>query len=125
MSSADNQPVISHQTTAQNEVVENVLSRYQQNELFIPQYQRDADQWDDIKKSLFIESVLNRLTVPAFYFAPNEADSQVSDVVDGQQRLTTLLAFFNNEFTLSKSDDCPYYGNSSHYAGKKYDQLAE
>ena len=65
MSAADNQPVISHQTTAQNEVVENVLSRFHQKELFIPPYQRDADQWDDVKKSLFIESILNRLTVPA------------------------------------------------------------
>ena len=61
------------------------------------------------KKSLLVESVLNRLTVPAFYFAPNEADSQVSDVVDGQQRLTTLRAYFNNEFALSDSEDCPYY----------------
>ena len=83
-----------------------------------PEYQRRL-VWDVRKKSLFIESVLNRLTVPAFYFAPNEADSQVSDVVDGQQRLTTLLTFFNNEFTLCKSDVCPYYGNSSHYAGKE------
>src|SRR3954467_13722403 len=120
MSAKENQPVGRPQTIAQNEAVDNVLDRFTQHEIIIPPYQRDADQWDDIKKSLFIESVLNRLTVPAFYFAPNEVDSQVSDVVDGQQRLTTLLTFFNNDFTLCKSDECPYYGNSSHYAGKKY-----
>ncbi len=124
MSNHEDQPVITQQTLAQNEAVENVLKRFKEREIQIPEYQRDADQWDDIKKSLFIESILNRLTVPAFYFAPNEADPQVSDVIDGQQRLTTLKAFHENEFSLSK-DDCPYYGNSSHYAGKKYNQLAE
>ena len=123
MSDRENQPVVTQQTIAQNEAVENVLSRFAKKEIIIPPYQRDADQWDDNKKSLFIESVLNRLTVPAFYFALSEEDTEVSEVVDGQQRLTTLGAFFNNEFTLSKSDECPYYGSSSHYAGKSYAKI--
>jgi Protein of unknown function DUF262 len=125
MNHSEDQPVITSQTLAQNEAVENVLSRYQHKELFIPPYQRDADQWDDIKKSLFIESVLNRLTIPAFYLASSEDNPEVSEVVDGQQRLTTLNAFYINQFTLSSSDECPYYGNSAHYASKKYEQLAE
>ena len=120
-----NQPFVSEQTSASNEAVENVLSRFDANEINIPEYQRDADQWDDVKKSLFIESILNRLTVPAFYFAPNEEDQAVADVVDGQQRLTTLMSFFKNNFTLCSNDDCPYYGNSSHYAGKQYKELSE
>lgn len=124
MSSPEDQPVVTEQTNAQNEAVENVLARFREKELIIPPYQRAADQWDDIKKSLFIESILNRLTVPAFYFAPNENNPGFSDVVDGQQRLTTLLAFFSNDFTLSK-DECPYSLNSSHYAGKKYKELAD
>jgi hypothetical protein len=44
VSQTDNLPVISQQTVAQNEAVENVLSRFKQDELFIPHYQRDADQ---------------------------------------------------------------------------------
>lgn len=90
MNQADNQPVISQQTVAQNEAVENVLSRFQHKELFVPPYQRDADQWDEDKKSLFIESILNRRTVPAFYLASSEDNAEVAEVVDGQQRLTTL-----------------------------------
>ena len=125
MGNQEDQPVVTQQTLAQNEAVDNVLTRFKEGEIKIPPYQRDADQWDEAKKSLFIESILNRITVPAFYLAPSETDSQVQDVVDGQQRLTTLQAFFNNEFALCESDNCPYYGNSSHYAGKKYGQLAE
>ena len=125
MPSSDNQPVISQQTVAQNEAVENVLSRFQHNELFIPAYQRDADQWDEGKKSLFIESILNRLTVPAFYLAASEENAEVSEVVDGQQRLTTLNAFFKGQFTLSPNGECPYYGPSAHYAGKAFSELDE
>jgi len=125
MSYPEDQPVITSQTLAQNEAVENVMSRYRDKELFIPAYQRDADQWDKTKKSLFIESVLNRLTVPAFYLASDESNPEVFEVVDGQQRLTTLNDFYTNGFTLLGSDDCPYYGNSAHYAGKRYEDLAE
>lgn len=125
MNLSEDQPVIASQTLAQNEAVENVLARFQNKELFIPQYQRDADQWDKFKKSLFIESVLNRLTIPAFYLAASEDKPEASEVVDGQQRLTTLNAFFTNQFGLCRSDECPYYGNSAHYAGKRYDQLAD
>lgn len=126
MSSFTDRPVVASQTIAQNEAVENVMSRYRDRELVIPAYQRDADQWDDIKKSLFIESVLNRLTIPAFYLAASENNPELfEEVVDGQQRLTTLNAFYTNQFTLCESDGCPYYGNSAHYAGKCYQELDE
>lgn len=125
MSYSGEQPVIASQTLAQNEAVENVLSRYNNGELFIPSYQRDADQWDNIKKSIFIESVLNRLTVPAFYVAAKEDNPEIFEVVDGQQRLTTLNSFYENKFKLSGSDECPYYSNSAHYAGKRYEDLSD
>jgi hypothetical protein len=125
MNYSEDQPVITTQTTAQNEAVETVMLRYKENELFIPPYQRDADQWDKIKKSLFIESVLNRLTVPAFYLASDENNPEIFEIVDGQQRLTTLNDFYTNKFTLAEIDKCPYYGNSPHYAGKTYEDLSD
>ncbi len=125
MSNLEDLPVIASQTLAQNEAVENVMSRYRDRELFIPPYQRDADQWDDTKKSLFIESVLNRLTIPAIYLAASEKNPEYFEVVDGQQRLTTLNAFYTNKLALLESGNCPYYGNSPHYAGKRYNELAE
>jgi hypothetical protein len=123
MSKSEDQPIITTQTTAQNEAVETVLARMDENEVFIPPYQRDSDEWDEVKKSLFIESILNRLTVPAFCFAPSENDPDKFEVVDGQQRLTTLQDFFKGRFDLLDDETCPYFGNSVHYAGCKYETL--
>lgn len=55
-----------------------------------PDYQRHY-RWDDIKASRFIESVSLNIPVPVVYLA-EESDGTFS-VIDGQQRLTTLLRF--------------------------------
>ncbi len=34
----------------------------------IPDYQRDSDQWAEPTKSLLVESVINNLSIPAFFF---------------------------------------------------------
>lgn len=49
---------------------------------------------------------------------------EVSEVVDGQQRLTTLNSYFNDEFTLVSSDEAPYISpNSVYYAEKRFSDL--
>lgn len=123
MSTVDDRPIVARQTTAQNEAVETVLARLNEKEIFIPRYQRDSDEWDDVKKSLFIESILNRLTVPAFYLAQSETGEEHFEVVDGQQRLTTLQAFYSNDFQLADDMICPYFGPSVHYSGQRYEKL--
>jgi len=89
----------------------------------VPPYQRDSDGWDENKTSLFIESILNRLTVPAFYLAPSESDPDRFEGVDGQQRLTTLASFFGGNHRLEPDDDCPYFGPSVQYAGRTYEEI--
>jgi len=93
--------------------------------LVIPDYQRDADQWDVVKKSLLIESVINNLTIPAFFFEVALTDEgEKNYVIDGQQRLTTLRAFYKNSFKLVDAEDAPYISpNSVHYAGMTFDKL--
>ena len=44
------------------------MGKLDDKEVYIPGYQRDSEQWDDRKQSLFIESLLNNLTIPAFFF---------------------------------------------------------
>lgn len=123
MTPTTDQPIVGSQTIAQNEAVETVLKRVEEGEIFVPPYQRDSDEWDESKKSLFIESILNRLTVPAFYLAPSAGDPDRFEVVDGQQRLTTLDAFFLRGYRLLTDSDCPYFGTSVQYAGLKYDEI--
>ena len=65
-------PVVKDKTRTQSESVETIVSRMRNKEVFIPDYQRDSDQWNSRKKSLFIESLLNNLTIPAFFFCEND-----------------------------------------------------
>lgn len=55
------------------------------------EFQRLPNLWDDKKKSRFIESLLLKLPIPAFYF--NEKDENNWEVVDGLQRISTLKHF--------------------------------
>jgi hypothetical protein len=74
---------------------------------------------------LLVESVINNLSVPAFFFEVLfEGAVERNEVINGQQRLSTLSKYFENEFALVRSDDAPYLSpNSVHYAGKKYNYL--
>ncbi len=101
--------------------VEAAMNDLRDGLLSIPDYQRDADQWDEEMMSLFIESIINNLTVPAFFFEPKVGSDGIerNEVVDGQQRLTTLSQFWENRLRLVKAEDAPYLTpNSIHYAGK-------
>lgn len=59
-----------------------------------PDYQR-LYRWDTEKASRFVESILMNIPVPVVYFA-EEVDGTFS-VIDGQQRLTSLLNFMRPE----------------------------
>ena len=39
--------------------------------------------------------------------------------------MTTLNAFYRGQFTLNTNAECPYYGPSAHYAGKRFEDMAE
>lgn len=62
--------------------------------LLNPEYQRQY-RWDDLKASRFVESILLNIPVPVIYMA-EELDGTFS-VIDGQQRLTSLLRYIKPE----------------------------
>jgi len=70
-------------------------------EFFIPDYQRDHT-WDDKRKSKFIESVLIGLPIPFLFFAEVEDEDETAplEIVDGSQRVRTLVEFSQNELKL-------------------------
>jgi hypothetical protein len=118
-------PLLTESSTSESTTVEVAMGDLDDGTLTIPDYQRDTDQWDLATKSLLIESVINNLTIPAFFFEVSYDDGvEKNSVVDGQQRLTTLQEFWNKKFRLVKSDDAPYLSpQSTHYAGKTFDEL--
>ena len=75
-----------------------------------PGYQRRRVWKDNKRKSLLIESLMLRIPIPAFYFYENEDGKY--QVIDGQQRLTTIREFVNGEFRLTGLE----------YLGKPYNK---
>ncbi len=71
-------------------------------ELFIPDYQRELI-WKPKQQSRFIESILLDLPVPYLYVADvtSGEDEGRIEVVDGSQRIRTLVRFMGNEFALA------------------------
>lgn len=116
------QPLIKEATTAKNEIVNSVLQMLDKKRYYIPNYQRDSDQWDERKESLFIESILNNLTIPGFFLCPTD---QGYEVVDGQQRLTTLQKFKSQKMRLSEDASINYLPQGANYIGKTYDELPQ
>lgn len=116
-------PMVSQKTRAESTNIETIIGRLRNKRLIIPDYQRDAEQWDLRKESLFVESLLNNLTIPAFFFA--ERDDGLIEVVDGQQRLATTLKYANDEFAISNDEGIVYLSPQSiQYVGKKFSELS-
>ncbi|ADL55558.1 DUF262 domain-containing protein [Gallionella capsiferriformans] len=66
-----------------------------------PDFQREF-VWDKDKQSRLIESILLRIPLPVFYVAEDNEGRLI--VVDGRQRLTTLLRFLDNDLALHLID---------------------
>ncbi len=68
-----------------------IQSMYERGEIILrPQYQRYF-RWSSEQKSKLIESILIGLPLPSFFMAQDEDGKW--EVVDGMQRLSTILDF--------------------------------
>ncbi|RCJ19432.1 hypothetical protein A6770_31845 [Nostoc minutum NIES-26] len=72
-----------------------------ENELFIPDYQREM-VWDEDRQSKFIESVMLDLPIPYIFVADISESEDLArlEVIDGTQRIRTLTSFIKNELKL-------------------------
>ncbi len=69
-----------------------IMNLYDDGDLIItPEYQR-AYRWHDEQKTRFIESILLGIPIPPIFVA--EDDSGRWELVDGLQRISTILSFF-------------------------------
>ncbi|MCB4775641.1 MAG: DUF262 domain-containing protein [Sulfurovum sp.] len=67
--------------------------------LYVPSYQREF-VWNNEKRSRFIESVL--LGVPLTPFLVSEDENGRLEIIDGSQRIRTLISFYDNVLRLRK-----------------------
>ena len=82
--------------------VEGLVKRLRNGDAKIPQFQRGY-VWPLKQASRFIESLLLGLPVPGIFLS-TEAITKKLLVIDGQQRLTTLLAFYEGIFPSTKKE---------------------
>ncbi|NOK18830.1 DUF262 domain-containing protein [Corallococcus carmarthensis] len=70
---------------------------------FNPPYQRHS-VWTDDKQSFFIDSILRNFPVPPIFLHQHIDDTTgrtMYDVIDGKQRLTSLIRFIENKIPVS------------------------
>lgn len=68
-----------------------------EGDIYVPGYQRTL-QWNKDQKSYFIESIILRIPIPPIFFYEYKGRLEV---VDGSQRIRTLVEFFNDKFRLN------------------------
>lgn len=69
-----------------------------------PPYQREF-VWDQKTMSKFIESLLLSIPIPTIFLAENDDDT--FEVIDGQQRLTTIVAFMKSKLSDNEIEKLP------------------
>ena len=76
--------------------VDSLVQRLRQRDIIVPPFQRSF-VWKRLQADRFVESLLLGLPVPGIFLAI-EDESRRMLVVDGQQRLTTLLRYYDGEW---------------------------
>lgn len=94
---------------------------YRRHELVVNgDYQRGGRLWPASAKSYFIDTVLKGFPFPKVYFyerLDKETKRPRREIVDGQQRITTLVEFADGKFALGK--------NAQGHEGQLFSQLSE
>jgi hypothetical protein len=76
--------------------VDSLVQRMNEEEIIVPHFQREY-VWKHDEASRFIESLILRLPVPSIFLLRDKITNRLI-IIDGQQRLKTLLYFFKGEF---------------------------
>jgi len=123
------QPRVKGATTSRSPNVGSLMDQLADGTIFIPDYQRDSSEWDLAKKSLFVDSLINNMTVPPLILYPETNPNtglEKSEVVDGQQRLATIRDFVNGSFDLATEDEVEYASNVGPVIqGRRFAELPE
>jgi hypothetical protein len=99
---------------------EGFVQKLRKGDVFVPDFQRGF-VWSTAQASRFVESLILGLPVPGV-FVFKEPESQKLMVVDGQQRLRSLLAFYDG---LLRSKEFVLRGVTGELQGRSYKTLED
>lgn len=76
------------------------------NEMSIqPKYQRRRTEWPVSAKTALIDTILNNFPIPPIYLRDyvDQKGKRKKEIIDGQQRISTIVEFYNNKYGLAKN----------------------
>ena len=84
--------------------ISNFYEQYQLKKYRLdPPYQRDLNVWEEDQKSFLMDTIFKNFPIPPI-FLEQKIDSNTGvtkyDVIDGKQRLSTIIDFINNKIAL-------------------------
>lgn len=102
-------------TNVTAESIDTLVNLYQRGRLNLnPPWQR-GEVWSPKKKKAVIESIMLGIPLPAIILHKN-SETGAHEVIDGQQRLRSIVQFVDNKFPLAKFDrGHDLYDVSGHY----------
>ena len=102
-------------TSVTAESIDTLVNLYQRGRLNLnPPWQR-GEVWSPKKKKAVVESIMLGIPLPAIILHKNSATGG-HEVIDGQQRLRSIVQFVENKFPLAKFDRAhDLYDVSGHY----------
>jgi hypothetical protein len=88
---------------------------------FTPEYQREY-VWSNEDKVKLIESIFNNVTIGLFLFAnlPYQDNAKQYEIIDGKQRLSALIDFFEDRFSYQGV----YYSELSNKDMRQFDNYS-
>lgn len=104
-----------------NFTISEIRDMWNRKELIVNKnYQRSSSVWPESARSYLIDTILNGYIFPKVYFYQvfdKKRKKVVREIVDGQQRLVTILSFLQDEFSLNN--------RSERFQGKSFAGLDE
>lgn len=79
--------------------VEVIVQKYKRDQIFVPNYQRGF-VWKKKQQSRFIESVFLGVPIMPMMVSVSGKEAEL-EIIDGSQRIRTLVAYCNNELQLT------------------------
>ena len=93
------------QTSQRMYSINDIVRLLKSGELVVqPKYQRRRTPWPANAKTALLDTILNNYPLPPIYLRDykNKNGKRIKEIIDGQQRISTINEFMTNKFELTK-----------------------